>query len=245
MSEVFEQSPRRARYEVVGEAIAMLHRHLGLWAAAILIYMVISSIIQAPLQVIQQIELESLLRENKGRFDPLFMVRPPLIWYYLASFPLYAFLYPFMAGIMRMALRCSRRGTPDLGDMFAFDGMFWQLALCGLLMAVLTTIGFLLFVIPGMVAYALMTPSFLLILEKKMGAIEAIKTGARAVWPSVWTVVAINLVSGLYGLLGALLCCVGVVLTAATIEISAALVYRDLFEEPLPPAVLVGAESHR
>jgi len=107
----------------------------------------------------------------------------------------YPVLMPIMAGIMMMAIKHSRGETVDFKSVFDYFHLTGKLALAGVIIYVLTVIGFLLFIIPGIyvsVAYAFTIP---LIVDKNMDVWEAMELSRKTVTKH-WFKVA-----GLMGLL--------------------------------------------
>ncbi len=107
----------------------------------------------------------------------------------------YPVLMPIMAGIMMMAIQQYRGETVDFKSVFNYFYMTGKLALAGVIIYVLTVIGFLLFIIPGIyvsVAYAFTIP---LIVDKNMDVWEAMELSRKTVTKH-WFKVA-----GLMGLL--------------------------------------------
>ncbi|HRK21923.1 MAG TPA: hypothetical protein PLX06_08945 [Fimbriimonadaceae bacterium] len=227
-----KERPRMTSYEVVREGISFLHKYLGLFVVATLIFMVMSSVANAPIQILQQIQLERIRESSRqDQLDPLMFFRPPWIWWYFATIPFGALTIPFRVTMTRMALRAWKgNGPPDLSDMFALDGRYWSLVLYGLIESVVLTIAFLAFVAPAIFIYPLFVCAGMLVLERKLTPIEAIRESARAVRASYWAVMGATIVAGLYAAIGVLLCCVGILITGAIVEIVPALIYRDLFE---------------
>ncbi len=107
----------------------------------------------------------------------------------------YPVLMPIMAGIIMMAIQQYRGETVDFKSVFNYFYMTGKLALAGVIIYVLTVIGFLLFIIPGIyvsVAYAFTIP---LIIDKNMDVWEAMELSRKTVTKH-WFKVA-----GLMGLL--------------------------------------------
>ncbi len=107
----------------------------------------------------------------------------------------YPVLMPIMAGIIMMAIKQYHGETVDFKSVFNYFYMTGKLALAGVIIYVLTVIGFLLFIIPGIyvsVAYAFTIP---LIVDKNMDVWEAMELSRKTVTKH-WFKVA-----GLMGLL--------------------------------------------
>ena len=107
----------------------------------------------------------------------------------------YPVLMPIMAGIIMMAIRQYRGESVDFKSVFDYFHITGKLALAGVIIYVLTMVGFLLFILPGIyvsVAYAFTIP---LIVDKNMDVWEAMELSRKTVTKH-WFKVA-----GLMGLL--------------------------------------------
>jgi len=92
-----------------------------------------------------------------------------------------AVAYPLMAGIIMMGIRRSVDLPISFGLAFSYFGFTGTIIVAGLLMTILTTIGYLLLLLPGIylaLAYMLAIP---LIVEKKLGAWQAMEASRRAI----------------------------------------------------------------
>ena len=107
----------------------------------------------------------------------------------------YPAIMPILAGIVMMAIHHSRGEVVDFKSVFNYYHIVGKLALAGVLIYILTVVGFLLFILPGIyvsVAYAFTIP---LIVDKNMEVWEAMELSRKTVTKH-WFKVA-----GLMGLL--------------------------------------------
>src|SRR5206468_8443735 len=118
----------------------------------------------------------------------------------------------------------------QFGDVFAgFNGAFLQLALAGLVKWLLTSLGFVLCILPGIylaVAYAFALP---LVIDKKMDFWPAMEVSRRVVTRHWWSIFALLIVMILMVCVGALACLVGMVITVPIASASLMAAYEDLF----------------
>lgn len=92
-----------------------------------------------------------------------------------------AAIYPFMVGIIMMGVKRSVDRPISFNMLFAYFGVAVPVIIAGLLISVLTWIGFLLLILPGIylsVAYALTVP---LIGDKNLGAWQAMEASRKAI----------------------------------------------------------------
>ena len=99
----------------------------------------------------------------------------------LGQLAVMALIYPFMAGIVMLGVRRSIDLPISYNEIFAYFAYVAPLVVAAILMAILTILGFMLLVIPGIylaVAYMFTVP---LIVEKNLSAWEAMETSRKAI----------------------------------------------------------------
>lgn len=92
-----------------------------------------------------------------------------------------ATIYPFMAGIFMMGVRRSVDLPIAFNEVFAYFAFVTPLVVAAVLMSILMTLGFILLIIPGIylvVAYMFTVP---LIVDRNLGAWQAMETSRKAV----------------------------------------------------------------
>jgi len=135
-------------------------------------------------------------------------------------------LGPVGFGGMWAFLRTARGGTPDVSDMFAaFRGDYWQAVLAGLLMSVLIGIGTALLVIPGIIAAVRLAWVPYLVIDERLGAVEAIKASWERTRGYGMTIFILWLIAIPIVLLGLLALGVGVIVSLMWIQMAAAVLY--------------------
>jgi len=144
-----------------------------------------------------------------------------------------------IGGLDYMFIRRIRGETVQLGDVFAgFNIAGMQLALAGLIKAVLTSIGFMLCILPGIylgVGYVFALP---LIVDKKMEFWTAMEVSRRVVHQHWWSTFALVIVLAIVACLGALACIVGLFVTIPIASAALIFVYEDLFGPGKPDAAV-------
>ena len=136
---------------------------------------------------------------------------------------------PLLGGLYNYYLKLMRGQTADLGDAFAgFGSAFIPLLLAHVVVAVLSCLGFLCCILPGIylgVAWKFTLP---LVIDKRMGFWEAMELSRKVVTRQWWILFALFLVAGLISAAGVIACCVGVLATVP-IGIAAGLyAYEDI-----------------
>ncbi len=154
-----------------------------------------------------------------------------MLWNLVVSGPLLGGLYNYYLKLMR--------GQPAaLGDAFAgFSSAFSPLLLAHVVSGVLTGLGFLCCILPGIylgVAWKFTLP---LVIDKRMGFWEAMELSRKTVTRQWWILFALFIVAGLISALGVIACCIGVF---ATVPIGIAAIlyaYEDICGSPITTQV--------
>jgi uncharacterized membrane protein len=133
-----------------------------------------------------------------------------------------------------------------VGDVFAgFNLAFLHLTLAGLVKTLLTSLGFVLCILPGIylgVGYVFALP---LVIDKKMEFWPAMEVSRRVVHRHWWSTFALVIVLALIACAGFLVCIVGALVTMPVASAALMYVYEDLFgpEAPRPLLTQAGPES--
>jgi hypothetical protein len=137
-----------------------------------------------------------------------------------------------LGGLDYMFIRRIRGEVVHVGDVFAgFNLAFLHLTLAGLVKWLLTSLGFVLCVLPGIylgVGYVFALP---LVIDKKMEFWPAMEVSRRVVHHHWWSTFALLIVLSLIAMVGFLACIVGALVTIPVASASLMYVYEDLFAE--------------
>ena len=137
-------------------------------------------------------------------------------------------LYPFMASVILVAARHMTGGQIAFADLFGSYGKAGKLVGAGLLVQLLTIVGFLLLIVPGIylsVAYML---TGALIAERDMGIWQAMETSRKLVTKHWLTVFLIGLLVGLVTVVSALFLLIPLIWTLPWGLLCIGVVYRNL-----------------
>jgi uncharacterized membrane protein len=130
-------------------------------------------------------------------------------------------------------LRLARGEETGVGDLFAgFREAFVPLALAGLVIQILTLLGLLACILPGVylsVAWILTVP---LIIDKRYGFWEAMELSRKVVTHHWWLMFCLVVVVAVVSLLGLLACCVGLVFALPLGLGAIVYAYEDIFGGP-------------
>jgi len=165
----------------------------------------------------------------------------------LAVVPVLGWIVGFvmLGGLDYVFLRRIRGEAVQLGDVFAgFNEALLHLALAGLVKSLLTSLGFLLCILPGIylaVGYVFALP---LVIDKKMEFWPAMEVSRRVVHHHWWSIFALVIVVSLIVVAGVLACGVGVLVAAPVASASLMYVYEDLFgAETKPPLAMSSPDA--
>ncbi len=150
----------------------------------------------------------------------------------LAFVPILGWIVGFvlLGGLDYMFVRRIRGEEVQVGDVFAgFNLAFINLSMAGLVKWLLTSLGLLLCILPGIylgVGYVFALP---LVIDKKMEFWTAMEVSRRVVHQHWWSMLALVIVLALVAFAGFLLCGVGALITIPVSSAAFMYVYEDLF----------------
>ena len=138
--------------------------------------------------------------------------------------------FVLLGGLDYMFLRRIRGEEIQIGDLFAgFNIALLHLVLVGLVKALLTSLGLVLCVLPGIylgVGYVFALP---LVIDKKMDFWPAMEVSRQVVHRHWWSVFALVIVVGLIAFVGCIACFVGLLITVPVASAALMYAYEDLF----------------
>lgn len=140
-------------------------------------------------------------------------------------------LAPLGIGFGLLGIRAAMGRDISISTLFEPYGMAIPLIAMYILELLLTTLGFMLFLLPGIylsVAYAFAP---ILMIEKGMGVWESLEASRKAVTAYWWRFLFLNLTIGLLAVLGALTI-IGAIWVMPVVLIALGLVYTATFDEP-------------
>jgi uncharacterized membrane protein len=135
---------------------------------------------------------------------------------------------PIMVGIWRALLGVVAGRKPDIAMMFQGFDRFLDAFLAYLVIATLTLLGLVCLIVPGIILAIMWMFTFPVIAETGLGFWEAMRESARLTEGYRLRLFLLALACILIGLLGALVCCVGIFIAMAVNFAALALAYRFL-----------------
>jgi len=126
----------------------------------------------------------------------------------MVSGPIYTI---FMAGLFRYYLKLIRGDSAGIGDAFSgFGASIGQLVLLSLVLNILTLIGYVLCLVPGIYMAVAWFFSIPLVIDRQMSFWAAMESSRKMVNKHWFLVFAFLLVYGLVSMAGLIACCIGV-----------------------------------
>jgi uncharacterized membrane protein len=150
----------------------------------------------------------------------------------LATAAIFGFVFVVFSAVMQAGIARGVLAITD-GHRFAVSTMFRfenivTVIVAGLLVGLATAVGVLLCVLPGIVVAFLSQFYVWFIVDKRLGAVDAIKASFRLISNNVGAMVLFFLATVLAYLVGALLCGVGLLAAVPVIYIAQGYTYRKL-----------------
>jgi hypothetical protein len=143
-----------------------------------------------------------------------------------------AVIYPFLAGVMRLALLRVDGHEIRAGDALTHGVSVLELALLGVLLTIATIIGFSLLLLPGIYLSVALMYALPLAVDRRLRAVEALKTSQRTVHPQWFRCAGLLLVLGI-GLTLAAVTVIGLVWALPVTSLALAVSYRRFFPAPV------------
>ncbi len=131
-------------------------------------------------------------------------------------------------GLIRIVLKLVDGEKPDFADLFRFQGFFWRYLGGSLLMALIVSVGVMLFVIPGIIWAIVFQFYGWLIIDKNLGIMDALSHSLKITKTVRWKLLGFGVLLGLINYLGILVFLVGLFATIPTTMLAYAHVYRKL-----------------
>ena len=142
-----------------------------------------------------------------------------------------------MGGLMRMGLKQVRGETIGIGDFFSVTDVLLPLIGTSILISIVGTIGYMMCLVPGFVAYGLMMFAIPLVVDQRLGPIEAISQSFNMLKKDWLMATLFYLVASLVGGLGVIACGFGALFTYPIFILAIVLTYRNYMTGGTPPTV--------
>ena len=138
------------------------------------------------------------------------------------------------AGILRGALQITYGREFTVGTTFSFDNVGRVIG-AAIIIAIMTSVGYLLCWIPGLIVWFFTQFTMFFIVDKDMSVVDALQASASFVNRNVGTLIALFLGCVVAYIIGVLLCFVGLLAALPVIIIAQTYAYRVLQGEAVAP----------
>lgn len=122
----------------------------------------------------------------------------------------------------------------SVGDFFKFPN-FGSVFVTALLVGLTVGVGYVLCIVPGVVAAFFLAFSVLISLDRGLGAVDSMKASIELVKNNVVTVLLLAIAVGILNAIGSIVCGIGVIVTLPVAVVAAVYVYRRLQNQPVAP----------
>ncbi|HEU4476933.1 MAG TPA: hypothetical protein VFR80_00360 [Pyrinomonadaceae bacterium] len=130
--------------------------------------------------------------------------------------PIVVIIVPFyIAFYGALFFMMPRNGDPDPGAFIAFLGVFFVFLIVVMILIMLISV--------------LFTFTYPLIVDRRLGGIDAVRTSAKAALANFWPLLGLLLLTGLLGFCGVLLCYVGMFLVFPVTFAAMSMAYKQVF----------------
>jgi hypothetical protein len=140
----------------------------------------------------------------------------------------------FLGRLLRMALTAVRGGTPTVGDLFTGEMRYGSMLALMLLQGMLIGLGYMLFIVPGVILALGLYFSAYLVIDQRMGAVEAMKASWQLTTGRKGEVFVVMLVFGLLSAVCGLIPLVGHFIGYSLMMLGVSIVYLRLIGEWAP-----------
>ena len=123
----------------------------------------------------------------------------------------------FMIGMFRICLAIGRNATAEFGMLFSGIPYLVPFLMVNIAFAVMTTIGFLMLIVPGVFVVLTYWPAMWLSLDRKLGFVECFSMAGELASGNRWNALAMGVIAMMLSLLGVLICFVGLIVTVPII----------------------------
>ena len=198
----------------------------GVWVGISLIAVIIGAVVQLPFGGFN-------MQFGTGDMDSGFGVGSLILSMIglVVSFVVGALI---QAAFVRGALHELNGNKPDFGAFFQF-GNIAQVLVASLVVGVLSSIGYLLCIIPGVIVMFLTWYTLTFVLDQNQDAMTAIKSSFNLTSQNVGPLLLLALACVGLTIVGALLCLIGLLVTGPVTLIAATYAYRFLVNGPISP----------
>jgi uncharacterized membrane protein len=178
--------------------------------------------------LIMQISENAARRSSQPPIAPEVFITFYLIFFAVMFFTLLIAAY-FTGGMHKSALKQLQGGKVELRDLFSGGSTYFPILIASILTTILTIVGVLLCIIPGFIVAGALFFTIPLIVERRLGAVEAMKASYERTKKNLLMFTLFAFVVQLIAQAGSYACYVGLLATIPLLFTITAVAYRDTF----------------
>ncbi|NIT04417.1 hypothetical protein GTO10_05975 [Candidatus Saccharibacteria bacterium] len=134
-------------------------------------------------------------------------------------------------GLIKVVLKFADKKKAEFADLFMVYPMFFQYLFASIVYGLVTLVGFILLIIPGFIWLIKYSMFGYLMVDRKLGALEALAASGKATEGARLQLFWFGIVFAMINFFGALLFMVGLLVTIPVTSLAAAYVYRQLLSQ--------------
>jgi uncharacterized membrane protein len=134
----------------------------------------------------------------------------------------------FEVGLTRIWLDTARAKTPELGTLFSGADRFLPILVVNLLVLLCVVLGFVLLIVPAVIVWLGLSLAKFYVVDAGMGPMEAMKASWTATRGQKGELFLLMLAGFGLGLLGILMCCVGILATTPIYYVATAIAFTRI-----------------
>ncbi|HEX4945570.1 MAG TPA: hypothetical protein VFZ34_02750 [Blastocatellia bacterium] len=213
------------RWEWIGEGWNMFTQRWGMWVVHMLIFALVLIAILAPIYIIAIVSSIGASASDTPEAPPAIFFVAMLLLY-----PLMLVAISFLLGGTYKTAMKQLRGEPtSVGDLFSGADCFLRVLGTLILIVIMAMIGAIFCIIPGLIVQGLCFFAIPLVVERRMGPVQAIQASIEATKKDWLMFTVFAFVVGLIAGIGAVLCYVGALVSYPLMFTITSVAYRDVF----------------
>lgn len=206
--------------DAISDAWKVLQPNLGIWIGVSLAYLLMTLVLQGIQYLINPQSINGSspqMRPEVGGLYFLVVILSSVAGLFLQG------------GVTRLAIENVRTGSVDMALLFSAGNVLLNLVVAWILSSILVFFGFLCCLIPGIIASVGLIMTTPLIVDQKVGGLEAMSKSWEAVKSQWLNAFLLVVVLFLLNVAGFLACGIGLLITGPLTALTIATVYLNLF----------------
>jgi multisubunit Na+/H+ antiporter MnhG subunit len=136
-------------------------------------------------------------------------------------------------GVLRIFIESTEGKRPKFNEIFEPKGVFIQYVLLSIVVGALTFVGYLAFIIPGIIISLMLAFASYVLVSEKTGFVEAIQKSRQLTKTVRWKLLGLFIVVGILQFIGLLMLGVGIFVTGPVGSLAVAHVYHKLKDQTI------------